>query len=107
MECEARAIASGKIRSCKTSRTWSAKRIVALRLVQRICGIRGDAIVDVPTEEWPNLKMQNVFPKMSKTQGEIRWAGVTTLGAHNQEIYGDEFGIPDDELARLKENSII
>ena len=66
-----------------------------------------DAIVDTPTEEWPNLKMQNVFPKMSKTQGEIRWPGNTTLGAHNQEVYGDELGIGSDELERMKKDSII
>ncbi len=66
-----------------------------------------EAIVDVPTEEWPNLKMQNVFPKMSKTQGEIRWAGVTDLGAHNEEIYGSELGYSADDLATMKENGII
>ncbi len=66
-----------------------------------------DAIVDTPTEKWPNLKMQNIFPKMSKTQGEIRWAGPETLGAHNHEIYGGELGLSDDELARLESNSII
>jgi len=66
-----------------------------------------DAIVATPTEEWPDLKMQNVFPKMSKTQGEIRWAGNTTLGAHNQEVYGGELGLSDEELTRLQENSII
>jgi formyl-CoA transferase len=66
-----------------------------------------EAIIDMPTEEWPNLKMQNVFPKMSKTQGEVRWPGNTTLGAHNQEIYGGELGLSDDELARLKQGSII
>jgi formyl-CoA transferase len=66
-----------------------------------------EAIVDTPTEEWPNLKMQNVFPKMSKTQGEIRWPGNTTLGAHNQEVYGGELGISDADLATMKENAII
>jgi formyl-CoA transferase len=66
-----------------------------------------EAIIDMPTEEWPNLKMQNVFPKMSKTQGEVRWPGNTILGAHNQEIYGGELGLSDDELARLKQGSII
>ena len=24
-------------------------------------------------DEWPNLRIQNVFSKMSKTQGEVRW----------------------------------
>ncbi len=66
-----------------------------------------EAIVDVPTAEWPNLKMQNVFPKMSKTQGEIRWAGVTELGAHNEEIYGGELGYSGEDLATMKENGII
>lgn len=65
------------------------------------------AIVDTPSEEWPQLKMQNVFPKMSKTQGEIRWPGNTTLGAHNQEVYGGELGIEDAELHRMREASII
>jgi len=66
-----------------------------------------EAIVDTPTEEWPNLKMQNIFPKMSKTQGEIRWPGNATLGAHNQEVYGDELGYSTEELAHMKDNSII
>jgi len=66
-----------------------------------------EAIVDTPTEEWPNLKMQNIFPKMSKTQGEIRWPGLTTLGAHNKEVYGGELGYSDEELARMQEDSII
>jgi crotonobetainyl-CoA:carnitine CoA-transferase CaiB-like acyl-CoA transferase len=66
-----------------------------------------DAIVETPTEEWPDLKMQNVFPKMSKTQGEIRWPGNTTLGAHNEEVYGDEMGYSAEELAHMRDNSII
>jgi crotonobetainyl-CoA:carnitine CoA-transferase CaiB-like acyl-CoA transferase len=66
-----------------------------------------DAIIDMPSSEWPDLKMQNIFPKMSKTQGEVRWPGDTTLGAHNREVYGGELGFSDGELARLEKNSII
>jgi len=66
-----------------------------------------EAIVDTPTAEWPDLKMQNIFPKMSKTQCEIRWVGDTTLGAHNKEVYGEILGLSDEELAELAEKSII
>ena len=66
-----------------------------------------EAIINTPTKEWPNLKMQNVFPKMSRTQGEVRWTGITELGAHNEEIYGGLLGLTADELAALKEKSII
>lgn len=66
-----------------------------------------DAIIHTPTEEWPNLRMQNVFPKMSKTQGEVRWTGVKTLGAHNENVYGELLGLDSDELADLQKKSII
>ena len=66
-----------------------------------------DAIIHTPTEEWPELRMQNVFPKMSKTQGEVRWTGVKTLGAHNETVYGELLGLDSDELADLQKKSII
>jgi len=66
-----------------------------------------EAIVDVPTDKWPDLKMQNVFPKMSKTQGEIRWPGPEHLGEHNAEVYGDLLGMSEEELADLQNKAII
>ncbi|MAD29364.1 MAG: formyl-CoA transferase [Woeseiaceae bacterium] len=66
-----------------------------------------EALVDVPSERWPDLKMQNVFPKMSKTQGQIRWPGVDELGAHNNEIYEGILNLSKDQLSDLKKKSII
>jgi crotonobetainyl-CoA:carnitine CoA-transferase CaiB-like acyl-CoA transferase len=69
--------------------------------------IAREAIIDTPTEQWPDLKMQNVFPKMSKTQGEVRWTGPQTLGEHNENVYGSLLGLSSAELAELKNKSII
>jgi formyl-CoA transferase len=66
-----------------------------------------ESIVNTPTERWPQLKMQNVFPKMSKTQGEIRWTGAETLGEHNQEVYKELLGLNEEEMRELAEKSII
>jgi len=66
-----------------------------------------EAIVDVPTDKWPDLKMQNVFPKMSKTQGQIRWTGPEELGEHNEEVYGDLLGLTPEDLADLHSRNII
>lgn len=66
-----------------------------------------DAIVDVESERFDNLKMQNVFPKMSATQGEIRWPGPLELGAHNDEVYGELLGKSPEMLKALKEKGII
>ena len=65
------------------------------------------SIVDTPTERWPDLKMQNVFPKMSKTQGEIRWTGAETLGADNQEVYEELLGLDEEQIKELEGKSII
>ena len=65
-----------------------------------------EAIVDVPHEKWDNLKMQNVFPKLSKTPGEIRWAG-PSLGQHTVEIYKSLLGMTDDEINALREKDAV
>ena len=66
-----------------------------------------EAIIDTPTPDWPDLKMQNVFPKMSRTQGEVRWTGPEELGAHNEEVYGELLGLEPEQFAQLKEKSIV
>jgi crotonobetainyl-CoA:carnitine CoA-transferase CaiB-like acyl-CoA transferase len=69
--------------------------------------IEREAIVDVPSERWKHLKMQNVFPKMSKSQGQIRWPGAEKLGAHNDEVFGSMLKLTKDQLNELKKKSII
>ena len=66
-----------------------------------------EAIVDVPHERWENLKMQNIFPKMSATQGEIRWAGPEELGQHNAEVYGELLNMSDEEMSKLAEKGVL
>ncbi|MDR5695334.1 MAG: CoA transferase [Armatimonadota bacterium] len=52
------------------------------------------------------LPMQNVFPKLSNTPGEIRWTG-PELGQHNYEIYCGLLGLSEAEVADLRERGII
>ena len=42
--------------------------------------------------------MQNVFPKMSKTQGEVRWVGPQVVGEHNESVYSSLLGLNADDL---------
>lgn len=65
-----------------------------------------DSIVDVEHPIFKNLKMQNVFPRMSRTQGEIRWPG-PGLGAHNTEVYGDVLGLSAEELTALVDDGVV
>ena len=66
-----------------------------------------DSIVDTPTEDWPDGFDLNITDGIAKTQGEIRWTGNTTLGAHNDEVYREVLGLSDEELERLRSASII
>ncbi len=64
------------------------------------------SIVDVPHPQFANLKMQDVFPRMSATQGTVRWPG-PPLGAHNEEVYGTLLGLDDAARERLVREGVI
>ena len=65
-----------------------------------------NSIVDVEHPIFKNLKMQNVFPRMSRTQGTVRWPG-PELGAHNAEIYRGLLGLSADDIATLTDDGIV
>ncbi|RTG98551.1 formyl-CoA transferase [Thermus scotoductus] len=64
------------------------------------------AIVKVNVPGIGEMPMQNVFPKLSLTPGEVRWPG-PELGEHNREIFCGLLGLTEDELAELKEKGVI
>lgn len=65
------------------------------------------AVVKVDHPEYENLHMQNVFPKLSETPGEVRWAGPHSLGEHNSEVYADLLGKSPEEIEGMREAGII
>ncbi len=65
-----------------------------------------EAIIKVAHPQFKDLKMQNVFPKFSKTPGKVHWAG-PTLGQHNEEIYQDLLGFAAEKISDLAAKEII
>jgi formyl-CoA transferase len=66
-----------------------------------------EAIIDVPHPRWGTLKMQNVFPKLSKTPGSVRRAAPATVGQDNAAVYASVLGLTETELADLESRGII
>jgi formyl-CoA transferase len=66
-----------------------------------------EALVDVPHPRWGNLKMQNIFPKMSKTQGRVRRAAPASIGQDNAAVYGEVLGMSPTEIADLQARGVI
>ena len=68
--------------------------------------IARDSIVEVEHSKYNNLKMQNVFPRLSTTPGKIKWTG-PGLGQHNEEIYQGLLGYSSSEMERLRKDGIV
>lgn len=61
-----------------------------------------EAIVDVETERFGKLKMQNVVPKLSATPSSIRTPAPSKVGQHNADIYEGLLGLTPKEIEELK-----
>jgi len=58
------------------------------------------ALVEVETERWGKITMQNSFPRLSATPSAIRSPAPTRVGESNAEVYG-ELGLTEGDLAEL------
>ena len=65
-----------------------------------------EAIVTMAHPLLGDFPMQNVFPKLSDTPGEVRWVG-PELGEHTESVLGELLGIAGDELAALRADGIV
>ena len=66
-----------------------------------------EAIVEVATERFGQLKMQGIVPKLSATPGTIRRPAPAAVGQHNAEVYGELLGLDQAELAALAARGVI
>ena len=64
------------------------------------------AIVRLADPELGEIAMQNVAPRLSATPGRVAWPG-PALGQHNREVYQGLLGLPDEEVERLADQSVI
>jgi len=64
---------------------------------------------DIETVDDPVLgpvKMQGVYPRLSRTPGAVR-SGAPRLGEHNAEVYGGLLGMSAEEIAGLERGGVI
>ena len=65
-----------------------------------------DSIIEVDDPELGPIKMQNILFRMSETPGQVRWSG-RAEGADNRQIYCEELGLTEGELAELKRKGVV
>lgn len=63
-----------------------------------------ESITNVPHPTFGHINMQNVFPRLSRTSGRVRWPGAA-LGAHTAEVLA-EIGLTEDEIAQFPKSGV-
>lgn len=64
-------------------------------------------LIEVEHPVLGKVTMPGIVPKLSATPGAVRWAGPVTIGEHNAEVYCNELGLSEEEMAALREERII
>ena len=65
-----------------------------------------ESIVKVMHPQYGEVAMQNAFPRLSDTPGQVRWVG-PVLGQHTDEILKSVLGKTDEEIAALRAADVI
>ncbi len=66
-----------------------------------------EAIVEVETEKHGKLKMQNAFPRFSKSASGFRTPAPACPGQHNEQIFSDILGWDKQELEQNRSKGLI
>ncbi len=66
-----------------------------------------EAIIEVETEGHGKIKMQNAFPRFSKSSSGFRRSAPTTPGQHNLEVFGEILDWDEQKLAESKNSGFI
>ena len=65
-----------------------------------------ESIIKVMHPQYGEVAMQNAFPRLSDTPGQVRWVG-PELGQHTDEILKSVLGKTDEEIAALRAADVI
>jgi len=69
--------------------------------------IAREAIIEVETEGRGKIKMQNAFPRFSKTSSGFRRSAPTTPGQHNAEVFSELLGWDEQTLSAYRQSGLI
>ncbi|MFN7054918.1 CaiB/BaiF CoA transferase family protein [Hyphomonas sp.] len=66
-----------------------------------------ESLVEVPSQRWPGIRQQGVFPKLSATPGRPRWAGPEAIGQHTEEVLTELLDLTPQQVQKLRASGIV
>lgn len=66
-----------------------------------------NAIIEAEDDQFGDIEMPGVFPKLSKTPGSVRDTGPTSVGKHTAAVLTQETSLNEDDVSELEERGII
>lgn len=66
-----------------------------------------ESLAEVPSKRWPGIRQPNVFPKLSATPGNIRWAGPDAIGQHTEEVLTELLDLTPEQVEKLRASGIV
>ena len=65
------------------------------------------SLVEVESERWGHVTMQNVTPKLSATPGKVRWAGPEELGQDTDAVLQELLEMSPEQIEQLRSQGVI
>lgn len=66
-----------------------------------------EMLLSIPGDQGDEVVMPGIVPKLTRSPGQVRWAGPSVPGRHNAAVFGTLLGLADHELADLVREGVI
>jgi formyl-CoA transferase len=66
-----------------------------------------DMLLEHIDPEFGSYLGPGIIPRFSETPGAVRWSATWDEGSHNDEVYGQLLGHPEEEIAELREAGVL
>lgn len=65
------------------------------------------SLIEIDHPRWGKLPMQNAFPKLSATPGQVGRIAPQSIGEHSREVLAERLGLSETEIDALQKSGVV
>lgn len=66
-----------------------------------------ESLIEIDHPRWGKLPMQNAFPKLSDTPGQVGRIAPQSIGEHSREVLSERLGLSDADIDALQKKGVV